>query len=65
MPYSANTFDHILQDHVIKLNPKKILDVGAGSGKNAKLIKSTGYQGTLDCLEPTQKYIEEYNLKTL
>lgn len=65
MPFSANTFDHILQDHVVKLNPNTILDVGAGSGKNGKLIKETGYNKVLDCIEPTGKYIAEYNLTSL
>lgn len=62
MPHSANSFDHILQDHVVNLKPNSILDIGAGSGKNGKLIKQTGYTGKLDCLEPTAKYISEFNL---
>jgi SAM-dependent methyltransferase len=65
MPHSATTFDHILQDHVRNINPTSILDVGAGAGKNGRLIREMGYKGTLECLEPTKEYIQNYNLKNL
>lgn len=65
MPHSANTFDSILQDHVVKLNPKSILDVGAGSGKNGKLIRQTGYKNKLECLEPTEEYVTQYALSNI
>jgi len=65
MPYSANTFDNILQDHVVKLQPQSILDVGAGSGKNGTLIRQTGYKNILECLEPTEKYINEFQLTNI
>lgn len=65
MPHSANSFDHILQEHVIKLNPNTILDVGAGSGKNGKLIRQTGYDKSLECLEPTPQYVTEFNLPSI
>jgi hypothetical protein len=65
MPYSANTFDHILQEHVMRLKPISILDVGAGAGKNGKLVRQTGYDYQLDCLEPTNNYISEYNLTSI
>jgi hypothetical protein len=65
MPHSATTFDHILQDHIVKLNPNTILDVGAGSGKNGKLIRATGYSNTLECLEPTEKYVSEFKLSEI
>lgn len=40
MPFSSNTFDDVLVDHVTKLSPSKVLDVGSGAGKNGKIIKS-------------------------
>lgn len=65
MPYSSNAFDNLLKEHITKLNPQTILDVGAGAGKNGKLVRDTGYTHTLDCIEPTEGYITEYNLNTI
>jgi len=62
MPYSSNTFDQILVDQVLGLKPKTVLDVGAGAGKNGLLLRNAGYQGKLDAIEPTQNYIEKFNL---
>ena len=65
MPYSANTFDDILRQHLAIINPNSILDVGAGAGKNGNLIRNSGYSGILDCLEPTESYVTEFNLSTI
>lgn len=65
MPHSANTFDSILQEHVVSLKPASILDIGAGSGKNGKLIREAGYTNNLDCLEPTHSYVTDYNLNSI
>lgn len=64
MPHSAKTFDHILTEHIKKLNPNTILDVGAGSGKYGKLCKDIGFTN-IDCLEPTANYITDYNLQDI
>lgn len=61
MPFSSNTFDSLLVDHVNKLSPETILDVGAGAGKNGKLIRNF-YKGTLDAIEPYRDSIQEYSL---
>ena len=65
MPHSATTFDSILQDHVRNIKPTSILDVGAGAGKNGKLIRNLGYTGNLECIEPTSSYITDFNLKSV
>lgn len=65
MPHSATTFDSILQDHVRNIKPTSILDVGAGAGKNGKLIRNLGYTGNLECIEPTSSYITDFNLESV
>lgn len=65
MPHSATNFDSILQDHVRNIKPTSILDVGAGAGKNGKLIRDLGYSGVLECIEPTGSYITDFNLENL
>jgi hypothetical protein len=65
MPHSATTFDSILQDHVRNIKPTSILDVGAGAGKNGKLIRDLGYTGNLECIEPTSSYITDFNLESV
>jgi hypothetical protein len=62
MPHSATNFDNLLQEHIRHINPTSILDVGAGAGKNGKLIRNLGYNGRLDCIEPTSSYITDFNL---
>lgn len=64
MPTSSNTFDDVLIDHIVfKLKPTSVLDVGAGAGKNGKLIRSKGYTGQLDAVEPTASYVEQFSLE--
>jgi predicted TPR repeat methyltransferase len=65
MPYSAKSFDFMLQQHIKLLNPTSILDVGAGAGKNGKLIRETGYKNNLECLEPTAEYVNKFKLDTI
>ena len=65
VPYSVNTFDDILVDQIKRLNPKTVLDVGAGAGKNGRLLRQSFYSGTLDAIEPTEKYITEFNLSNI
>jgi hypothetical protein len=65
MPFSSNAFDTTLVDHIKKLNPGTILDVGAGAGKNAKLIRDSGYTNILDGIEPTESYRKEFNLESV
>jgi hypothetical protein len=65
MPYSSIAFDNFLVDHIYRLKPSRILDVGVGSGKNGNLIKNSGYTGILDAIEPTESYIKEFNLSNI
>jgi hypothetical protein len=65
MPFSSNTFDKVLKEHLLKINPSQILDVGAGAGKNYQIIKQACPNSTIDAIEPTQSYIEQYNLNQL
>ena len=62
MPFSSNTFDTVLKEHLFKINPSKILDVGAGAGKNFTLIKETCQNSIVEAIEPTESYIKQYNL---
>jgi hypothetical protein len=64
MPFSSNTFDDILKDHIGRLAPINLLDVGAGAGKNGALIKQVNQNIFLEGIEPTQEYIDKYNLNT-
>jgi SAM-dependent methyltransferase len=65
MPYSSNTFDDVLIDQVLRLKPDSILDIGAGAGKNAKLIKKYFQNSKIDAIEPTIEYTEKFNLNEI
>jgi trans-aconitate methyltransferase len=63
MPYSLDTYNSLFKEHISKLEISSFLDVGAGSGKYGKLIKESFPSASVLALEPTQKYIEEFNLE--
>jgi trans-aconitate methyltransferase len=65
MPYSANSFDNILVDHINNLNPTSVIDIGTGSGKNGSLLRATGYKNKLEGIEPTESYRTEFKLDTI
>ena len=62
MPFSADVFNGLIESHIKKINPQSILDVGAGAGKYGKILKSIYPECKIDAVEPTQKYIDDYNL---
>lgn len=62
MPFSINTFNNVFAYHLGKINPQSILDVGSGAGKYGKLIKSILPSANVEGIEPTQKYIDDYDL---
>jgi hypothetical protein len=65
MPFSSNTFDNVLVNHVNRLNPERILDIGAGAGKNGRLIRErcSCKPKELHAIEPTRSYIDVHNLE--
>lgn len=64
MPFSTDTFDKVLINHIDRLNPERVLDIGAGSGKNGRLIreKCSCRPKELHAVEPTKSYVDIHNL---
>jgi hypothetical protein len=65
MPHSSGEFDDLIVKQLVALNPKSILDIGAGAGKYGKLLKTALPNCVIDAVEPTQKYIDEYGLSSI
>lgn len=65
MPYSSNTFDAVLADHIFRLSPNSVLDIGSGAGKNGKIVKKVNSNIRLEGIEPTKKYINDYGLNSI
>lgn len=63
MPFSSSTFDEVLTEHLIKINPKSVLDVGAGAGKHGKMVRELCPESRIGGIEPTKVYIEDYKLR--
>jgi hypothetical protein len=63
MPFSSSTFDEVLTEHLVKINPNSVLDVGAGAGKHGKMVRELCPQARIGGVEPTKVYIDEYKLK--
>lgn len=47
---------------ILSVDPKFILDIGAGSGTYADALKDARYDGTIDAIEIWQPYIDKFNL---
>jgi len=65
MPFSLDTFNSNLINHLNLIKAESILDIGAGAGKYGQLCKTVSSLKTIDAVEPTEKYIQEYNLKDI
>lgn len=63
MPFSSSTFDEVLTEHLIKINPRSVLDVGAGAGKHGKMVRELGLKARIGAIEPTKVYISDYKLR--
>ena len=65
MPYSTKTWDTVIPPYVEKLFQKQwplyILDIGAGAGKRAELLKE--YYDTIDAVEIREPYIKQFKLE--
>lgn len=62
MPFSANVFDEKLKTHITKINPKTILDIGSGAGKNGIICRNVLPNSIIESVEPTIEYVEKYEL---
>ena len=65
MPSSSNNFDEVLLADLRKIQHSSLLDVGCGMGVYSEIIKNVFPDETIEmhAVEPTEKYITEYNLK--
>ena len=65
MPFSTNYFKEETKKYISNNFDKsiKILDIGAGAGTYANLLKPLGFDN-IDCVEAFEEYIEKFSLKT-
>jgi SAM-dependent methyltransferase len=65
MPFSTNYFKEETKNYIVNNFDKsiKILDIGAGVGTYANLLKPLGYNN-LDCVEVFEDYVVKYQLET-
>jgi hypothetical protein len=64
MPYSLDIYNKDIQAHITALDPKSVLDVGAGMGKYGNLVRSVNPHIICDAVEASQEYIDSYGLKS-
>lgn len=65
MPFSLPAFDDVLAQHLKRLGPARVLDVGAGAGKHGKIVRQHIQPQALEAIEPTASYIEQFQLRAL
>ena len=65
MPFSSDSGKSWIKDQVRDLKPKKVLDVGAGSGTYAKLFKAQWPEAKWAAVEIWPDWVEKYQLEQL
>jgi 2-polyprenyl-3-methyl-5-hydroxy-6-metoxy-1,4-benzoquinol methylase len=63
VPYSAPQCKNWIVDHVVALQPRRILDVGPGQGTYAQLLRGPLPYAQLDAVEIWPPYVDEFNLR--
>jgi len=62
MPYSKRHFDDAVESLVQLLQPRTVLDIGAGAGKYATLIRRAYPAAVITAIEMDREYIERFKL---
>jgi hypothetical protein len=69
MPFSANTFQVLIDRSLSQLRPKSFCDIGAGAGKYGKMIKEICERHDFECettaIEMDLDYINTYELSKI
>jgi len=66
MPYSDSRFDTKVKSIIKKVDPKRVLDIGPGHGKYARVIRSViANDITIDAVEIDKSYIKNFKLKEI
>lgn len=62
MPYSDPSNIDWVKEKVNLINPKSILDIGAGAGKYGKIVKDIYPHCNLEAIEVWSPYVEQFDL---
>ena len=63
MPFSLDLYNKDISNHIAALEPKTVLDVGAGMGKYGDIVRAVrGQASVIDAVEPTPEYASKYKL---
>lgn len=66
MPYSAMTFDFVIEKLIERMAPASVLDIGPGAGKYGRIVKTLRGRGvdigSLQAVEIDQSYIDQFQL---
>jgi len=65
MPYSVNTLDTLTQGLIQILNPRTVLDIGAGAGKYGGMVRSVLPNSHVTGVEVDEEYVETFSLRSL
>ena len=65
MPYSDPSNIDWIKEKVSLINPKSILDIGAGAGKYGKIVKNIFPECTISAIEVWKPYIDEFDLENI
>lgn len=65
MPYSSGGYDTEVSDFIRQLQPRAVLDIGAGAGKYGAIVKQVSPQTHVTALEPDLEYVERFGLRDI
>lgn len=58
MPTSLDTFNDVFRQHLLKISPHRILDVGAGEGKYGLMARQLVPHAEIEAIEPSAQYAQ-------
>jgi len=62
MPFSVNALNNVCAEHILKIKPLSVLDIGPGEGKYGKLVKSIYPDTVIDGVEPEWEWVGKFSL---
>jgi SAM-dependent methyltransferase len=65
MPYSSGVFDIDVENLICAMQPRTVLDIGAGAGKYGHLVKRASPGTHVTAVELDLEYIERFKLREI